>query len=99
MEESNELTEFQSALNRCLFGTIEQRTISRKLIEKLLEEQLNQGQKVPVAGVVGRSEQFICGKQDVSSTHQKCNAQCDGCKPRGNHSKLINVQSATQSDF
>ncbi len=42
---------------------------------------------LPVAGVVGRSEQFICGKQDVSSTHQKCNAQCDGCKPRGNHSQ------------
>ena len=42
---------------------------------------------LPVAGVVGRSEQFICGKQDVSSTHQKCNSQCDGCKPRGNHSK------------
>ena len=40
-------------------------------------------QVLRIHDVVRRNEQFICGRQDLSTTAERCLIQCEGCRHRG----------------
>jgi hypothetical protein len=39
--------------------------------------------QLTIPDVVQQSEQFVCGKQDLSTTIERCKTQCKDCKHRG----------------